>query len=586
MTLFLTARERHALRRVLPLVGLDRRGFALSVLLGVCGLGAAIALGATSAWLIAFASQHPPVLHLTVAAVSVRLFGISRALMRYLGRLASHRVALDGMDALRRNLYDALRTTGVDRLAALQRGDLLARTGADVDDVGDLVVKTLLPACVTTIVGVGTVAGIALVSPVAGLVLAICLLLSGVITPLLVMNSVRMAEADQRRARTDIAITSLTLLEGASELQVSGRVEALHARLAQAERDLITATARSARMAGLAAGIDRLAMGLAVIAALLIGIPATTSGALAAVMLAVIVLTPLASFEGTAELAPAAVQLVRSAAAAVRISDLIGEETPRAGLPLPEGTRPLLEARDLAVGWSDDAVLANDLTLTVAPGRCIGVVGPSGIGKTTLLLTLAGMIPPRGGRLTIDGNEVWGADRADLTALVNMTAEDAHVFATSVLENLRVSSPGLTPERARELLGAVGLGDWLDRLPDGLDTLIGSGATTVSGGERRRLLMARALASPAPLMLLDEAAEHLDPASADHLLDVLTRAVREEGRGLLLVTHRLSALEHLDEVIVLGRDDSGCAHVLARGPHDHLIRTLPAYRWAREQEDQ
>lgn len=113
MILFLTQKERRAVRRVIDLLDVDKKNFILSVLLGVLGLGAAIALSATSAWLIARASQHPPVLYLTVAAVAVRLFGISRALMRYLQRLASHQVALTGMDALRQNVYRILSTTRV-----------------------------------------------------------------------------------------------------------------------------------------------------------------------------------------------------------------------------------------------------------------------------------------------------------------------------------------------------------------------------------------------------------------------------------------------------------------------------------------
>ncbi|MDN6625002.1 MAG: hypothetical protein L0K84_08235, partial [Acidipropionibacterium jensenii] len=290
MTLLLTAPERRALRRVLGLLDVSRRGFALSVLLGTLGLGSAIALGATSAWLIARAAQQPPVLYLTVAATSVRMFGVLRALMRYLQRLASHRVALSGMDALRQNLYDLLASARVDRVAGLRRGDLLARTGADVDDVGDLVVKSLLPACVTAVVGVGTVAGISLLSPAAATILALGLLVSGVVSPLISMHSARRAEIESRLARTDLAETTMTLMDGASELQVSGALHGVHDHLSRVSSDLETANARAARTSGLAQGIDRLAMGAAVVGALLVGIPDTTGGQVAAVALAVLVL--------------------------------------------------------------------------------------------------------------------------------------------------------------------------------------------------------------------------------------------------------------------------------------------------------
>ena len=146
MTLFLTRSEATALRRSISMLQVSRSGFALSLLLGVGALGSAIALGGTAAWLIARASQQPPVMYLTVAATAVRLFGISRALARYLSRLASHKVALAGMDSLRGNLYDRLCEAPSATLTSLRRGDLMTRAGADVDEVGNVVVKTLLPS--------------------------------------------------------------------------------------------------------------------------------------------------------------------------------------------------------------------------------------------------------------------------------------------------------------------------------------------------------------------------------------------------------------------------------------------------------
>ncbi len=161
MTLFLTRTESAALRRCISMLQVSRSGFALSLLLGVTALGSAIALGGTAAWLIARASQQPPVLYLTVAATAVRLFGVSRALARYLSRLASHKVALAGMDALRGNLYDRLSEAPTATLTSLRRGDLMTRAGSDVDEVGNVVVKTLLPSLVALIVGVGTVGVVA-----------------------------------------------------------------------------------------------------------------------------------------------------------------------------------------------------------------------------------------------------------------------------------------------------------------------------------------------------------------------------------------------------------------------------------------
>lgn len=584
MKLFLTRSESAALRRCISMLEVSRSGFALSLLLGVTALSAAIALGGTAAWLIARASQQPPVLYLTVAATSVRLFGVSRALARYLSRLASHKVALTGMDNLRNNLYDELAGAPGTKLSSLRRGDLMTRAGADVDEVGNVVVKTLLPALVAAIVGVGTVGVITIISPAAGIILAISLIVSGVIAPALIARSVRLAESQGADARTDIAATSLAILEGATELSMAGTLERARHSLSESEAALSAALARSARLSAFARGLDVCAMGAAVIGALLIGIPQTTSGTLAQVLLAVIVLIPLSSFEGVAELAPAASQLVRSAQAAQRICALLDDEVPTKPHTIPEGPT-VIEARDLAIGWPGGPTLATGISLTLRPGSSLAVVGASGIGKTTLLATLTGVIPPKSGEALINGVPAWGADRDQLTAHITMTAEDAHIFATTIYENLRVARASLTRDEASDLLTRAGLDEWIESLPEGMDTVIGSGGTTVSGGERRRLLMARALAAPAPVLAIDEASEHLDAATADRLMETLLTPSAD--RATLVVTHRLSALDQADHVLVLAADEpGGCAHVAAQGTHEDVTHTLPAYQWALEQEEQ
>jgi ATP-binding cassette subfamily C protein CydC len=590
-------REHAALRRALVLLDLDRWRLARAVAAGSAGLGSAVALAATSAWLIARASQMPPVLDLTVAVVSVRAFGISRAVFRYLERLASHDVALRGMTALRERVYSALAAGRTDVVVGLRRGDLLARTGADVDAVGDLVVRALLPSAVAGVVGVGTVALVAALLPAAALVLTAALLLAGVLAPLLTARATRLAELSLADERAEVAALSLTLVDSAGELQVSGRAPAVLDAVRRADERLAAGADRAARPAAFAAALNLLAMGGAVVGAMLLGIPATTAGTLAPVELAVVVLVPLAAFEATGMLPAAAVQLVRSAGAAVRVVDLLDRAaaTPPTSRARPAPAAPSaaaggepLVARDLACGWPGRPPAVAGVDLALGPGRTVAVVGPSGVGKTTLLLTLAGLLPAQDGTVRLAGRDPWLQDRTEVSRTAVLTAEDAHVFDTSVLENLRVARGDVTAEEARRTLAAAGLGPWLAGLPDGVDTRLGADGATVSGGERRRLLLARALLTSAPLLLLDEPAEHLDPASADALVTDLLRAARDAGRGVLLVTHRLSSLAAVDEVLVLERVDGGSAgapaRVVARGSHAVLAATRPAYAWAWAQE--
>jgi len=569
--------------RAVRLLGVRRRRVLLAVLAGSAGLGSAVGLAAVSAWLIARASQMPPVMYLTIAAVTVRTLGVSRGVLRYVERLVSHDVALRGMTTLRTRVYARLAEADPATVLRLRRGDLLARVGADVDSVGDVVVRGLLPMAVAAVVSTGSVVLVGVFLPWAGVALAGCLVLAGVAGPWCALRAARTAEARSANARSQLSATVLTLLDDAAELRVSGRLDQVLRRLREVEADLARATDAAARPAAVAAAIGPLSVGLAVLAALALGIPATTAGLLAPVELAVVVLTPLAAFEAVGVLPGAAVTLLRAQQAARRVLELLDAPPRSAEAPYAAdvvAATPLegsVVAEDLTCGWPGRPPALTGVDLAATPGRSVAVVGPSGVGKTTLLLTLAGLLPPVQGRARVDGLEPYRLTREEAVRRVAMTPEDAHVFDTTVLENLRVARGDVTADEAAAALGAVGLADWLAGLPDGLDTRMGSDAARVSGGERRRLLLARALLGPAPVLLLDEPTEHVD-AGADELLAGLLDGSLTGGRGVVVVTHRLAGLGAADEVIVLDATGS----VRARGRHEALL-AAGAYP-AQEQE--
>lgn len=217
---------------------------------------------------------------------------------------------------------------------------------------------------------------------------------------------------------------------------------------------------------------------------------------------------------------------------------------PAADTAAPES--PTLHLDQLSAAWPGMAPTV-PVTATIEPGGALGIVGRSGIGKTTLLLTMAGALEPANGSALVEGQPVGPTT---LGRTIAMTPEDAHLFGTTLLENLRVANGAITEDQARAALKAVQLGDWLDGLPEGLDTPLGAGGNTVSGGERRRLLLARALLSEAPIHLIDEPAEHLDTDGIE-ALRALVGAMRARGRSVVIVTHDLGILDVVDKVVTL-----------------------------------
>lgn len=595
-TWFITTEERQALKRAIKLLELKPATLILACFLGAAGLGATIALGATAAWLIARASQMPPVLYLEVAVVSVRFFGISKAVFRYLERLASHKLGVSGMTTLRTNLYKTLSYSDTARIASLRRGDILDRMGTDVDNIGDFVVKSLLPAMVAAIVGIITVVGISLVDWRAGLFLALGLLLSGLVGPLFTIRATRISQQRETQSRAQISEVAMTMVDGAAQITVDGQTQQVLSGLSKLEDQLYEAKDSSAKPAALAEAIDVFGMLMAVIMAAYFGISAVNHQSIPEVMLAVLALTPLSAFEGTAQLGPAAQQLVISATSAVRIMNMLPaqeqvkttEEDEQPSTPRNRNTSSILEAKDLAIGWPGGPVVAEGINLRLEPGNHLAIVGQSGIGKTTLLYTLAGLLKPVSGSVKIDGVDIFSLPRIRAAASFVITPEDAHIFETTILENLRVANGQLSAKEGEELLKEAGLGQWISSLPDGLETELGSGATTISGGERRRILLARAMAAKAPLLALDEPGEHLDAETADALLrDLLNASNKEQKRGVILVTHRLTPLDQADKVFIMDKphgNPNEPATFVASGTHKELLETHQGYAWSIRQE--
>ncbi|WP_316739419.1 thiol reductant ABC exporter subunit CydD [Streptomyces sp. MK7] len=569
------------LTRVRAMSGPRRGRLTLALLLGSLALGSAVGLMATSGWLISRASQHPPVLYLMVAVTATRAFGIGRAVFRYAERLVSHDAVLRMLADTRVAVYRRLERLAPAGLRGLHRGDLLTRLVADVDALQDYWLRWLLPAGAALAVSAASVAFTAWLLPEAGAVLAVGLLAAGAGVPLVTGAVARRAERRLAPARGALATRVTDLLTGTAELTVAGALSARAAEARRADRALTRIASRGATATALGDGLTALVCGLTVTAAALVGAQAVAGGRLSGVAMAVVVLTPLAAFEAVLGM-PLAVQyrqrVRRSAERVHEVLDAPGPvrepERPRQApaSPFPLTVRGLTARH---AGQEREALTGLDLTLE--KGRRVAVVGPSGSGKTTLAQVLLRFLDPGPGTYTLGGVDARALDGDDVRRLVGLCAQDAHLFDSSVRENLLLAKKDATEPELRDALARARLLDWTDTLPDRLDTLVGEHGTRLSGGQRQRLALARALLADFPVLVLDEPAEHLDLETADALTADLLAVT--EGRTTLLITHRLAGLEAVDEVIVL---DEG--RVVQRGPYTELAALPGPLRRMAERE--
>ncbi|MEB3981906.1 thiol reductant ABC exporter subunit CydC [Mycobacterium sp. 663a-19] len=511
-----------------------------AVALGVLSLGSALALAGISAWLITRAWQMPPVLDLSVAVVLVRTFAISRGVLHYCERLATHDTALRAAGTARARIYRRLAHGPASAAVRLPSGELVARVGADVDELADVLVRALVPMCVAAVLGLAATVAIAVISPPAAAVLAICLLIAGVVAPRLAGRAAATREEVARQHHSERDTSAMIALEHAPELRVAGVLPDLIAESQRRQHAWGDALDAAARPAAVAEAVPTAAVGVSVLGAVAAGIGMAAT--VAPTTLAVLMLLPLSAFEAMTPLPAAAVQLTRSRIAARRLLSLAPasrQARPTKAPPVPVDAERL--SADVRSGHAGSA-RSTRVRLDLPPGARLAVTGPSGSGKTTLLMTLARLLPALQGEVTLDGVDLCLFDEDELHRAVTFFAEDAHIFATTVRDNLLVARGDCRDDELEAALGAVGLGDWLAGLPEGLSTVLTGGAQAVSAGQRRRLLLARAVLSPARIVLLDEPTEHLDAADSERVVrDLLVQGhgLMPGDRTVVVATHHL-----------------------------------------------
>ncbi len=537
------------IKRLWQAMAAQRKELALAGLLGGLASLCAVALLGTAAWLIAQASEYPPVLTLTVAAVLVRTFALGRAFLRYAERLVGHDAAFRGLTELRVRVYERLERLAPVGLGRFTKGDLLNRLVLDVDAALDLPLRIVLPWAQATFVSVVTVAFLAWLLPGVGLLLGVVVVLALIVAPLIIGRTTRRAERLLAPRKAELASVVVTALHGCADLSANGRIIDTTTR-AHAIDDSVTELSRRESFAlGIGGGTATVLQGLAVCATLVIAIPAVVSGRIEPVWLAVVALLPLALIDVLATLPGSALAFQRLKGSADRIAGVMDSPDPVVDPVNPArlGTQPSdISLSDLSASWSTVQVLSG-ISFDLVAGRRLAVVGPSGSGKSTLAACLMGFLSYQGSARLGD-IEIRDVGGDDLREHISVLSQQAHIFDTTIAENIRLGRE--IEEQAIWLaLEQAQLADWVRGLPKKLQTQVGTFGMSISGGEAQRLALARFLVQPRPIVVLDEPTEHLDSETAQDLERTMFDALA--GFTTIVITHRLSSLHLADNVIVL-----------------------------------
>jgi thiol reductant ABC exporter CydC subunit len=541
------------LRRLLSLADVPRSRVTLSVLLGALTVVFGVGLMATAGYLISRAAERPAVLSLTAAIVAVRFFGLARPIVRYFERLSSHDVALRALARARVRVYESLERLSPPQLERERHGDVLSRVVADVDSLQNLHLRGIAPPLVAICASAVAVGAAAAFSPAAAAVLAAGLLVAGIAVPLTAAALARRAARRRADARGELTAELVETLAGSAELVAFGRERECAKRLRAADRRLVRIARRAALADGAGDALRLLVTGVTVVGVLALAVSAHSAGELNRVLIAMLALLVLASFEAVQPLPEAARELTVTLAGGRRLLGLIDREPSIADSerPLPAPKPPFTVAlEDVRVRYAPRERPALDgFSLRLEPARSVVLLGPSGAGKSTVANVLLRFVDPEHGCATIAGEDIRRYRLEDVRRSIAVAGQDAHLFSASIGANVRLGRPDATDVEVERALRAARIWDWVASLAEGLDTPVGEAGRELSGGQKQRIVLARALLTEAPVLVLDEPTAHLDPPTARALVkDVFAAA---GARAVLLITHRPEGIELADELVVL-----------------------------------
>ncbi len=547
-----------ALRPFIAIIGRHWPAMLLGTLLSLLAALAAIGLLSLSGWFLA-ASAYAGLNATTALAfnfffpsIGVRLFAITRTLARYSERIVCHEATFRILETLRGWCYRRIEPLVPARLSRFHSGDLLSRIITDIDTLDNLYLRVLSPTIVVGVTVAMLVGFVAYYNLLIAMTTAVVLLLAGLALPLTADVMARPAARQLNRQFASLRSHVADGLHGLAALLSCGAQADYLQRLDQRHQALIRHQRQMSRVTGITAGMMHLLSGIAVLATLYIGVPAVVQGSLSGPILALLCLAVMAGFEIVAVLPNAYQFLGQTRKAAVRLLE-VTRTAPAVVFPIhadPEPSDYPLEFRGVSFRYraaGQDAV--HNLDFQIPHGRRTAIMGTTGAGKSTLIYLLARFEDPRRGEIRLAGRPLTEYSEEFLRRLVCIIDQRAHLFNGTLRDNLLITAPGATDAEIQQALVMVQLDEFTAQLPAGLDTWVGEAGRLLSGGQSRRLAVARAVLSAAPIWVFDEPTEGLDAGTADAMLSMLLEQGR--GRTIIMITHRSEAIDQMDEVLIL-----------------------------------
>lgn len=566
------------MRALLPYLALYMRHkwmLILGVVLAIITLLASIGLLTLSGWFLSasavagFAGLYS--FNYMLPAAGVRGTAITRTAGRYFERLVSHDATFRVLQHLRVTTFSKLLPLSPAGLARYRQGELLNRVVADVDTLDHLYLRVISPLVGALVVIVVVTLGLSLLDVNIALVLGGIMLLTLFLLPPLFYRAGKPTGENLTRLRGEYRQQLTGWLQGQAELTIFGASRRYRAQMENTELNWHEAQRKQSELTALSQALMLLIGGIAVMAMLWLASGGVGGNTQPGPLIALFVFCALAAFEALAPVTGAFQHLGQVVASALRITQITGQQPEVTfSTTLSEVPEHLaLCLADVSFAYEGQAQLALDhINLTIPAGTHVAVLGRTGCGKSTLLQLLTRAWDPAQGQILFNDTPVSEMSEPALRKTVSMLPQRVHLFSATLRDNLLLAAPGTGDDLLAAMLEKVGLHKLLE--DEGLNSWLGEGGRQLSGGELRRLAIARALLHDAPLMLLDEPTEGLDATTERQILDLLEKEM--QGKTVLMVTHRLRGLVDFDQIIVM---DNG--QIIEQGSHAELLAKQGRY---------